>query len=138
MQTLVSKSTLFQETRTAEDSAPEPGQAPAVRGEVGCEPESLADDCAGSVSVEVALSIGVLVVFVSLLVGALAAVAAYISVIDTAGAAARAASLGLEYTPERGSVTTFEEGEFIRAVATINAGLMEVSYEAKFPREFVE
>lgn len=87
---------------------------------------------------EVALSIGALVVFVSLLVGALAAVAAYISVIDTAGAAARAASLGLEYTPERGSVTTFEEGEFIRAVATINAGLMEVSYEAKFPREFVE
>ena len=138
MQTLFSKSTTSQQTWTAEDSAPEPDPAPAARAEAGCGRESLADDCAGSVSVEVALSIGALVVFVSLLVGALAVVAAYISVIDTAGAAARAASLGLEYAPERGSVTTFEEGEFIRAVATINAGLMEVSYEAKFPREFVE
>src|SRR5699024_7922474 len=55
----------------------------------------------GSVTIEAALSLSVLVIVAAAIVGAIATMAAYISAVDIAGAAARAQAIGVEYWPPR-------------------------------------
>ncbi|WP_255456006.1 MULTISPECIES: hypothetical protein [unclassified Corynebacterium] len=89
----------------------------------------------GMVTLESALVMAVMMMFVSLLVGALFTIGAYISAVDIAGAAARAYSIGIEYTPSNGKVRVQEQGELISVTATVPAFFIDVQSSVVFPKE---
>lgn len=89
----------------------------------------------GSTTIETALGFSSLVLIFSLLLAGLMAVATYISAIDTAGAAARAAAIGEPYTPSRGEVIIEENGAKITATATIPSFFGAMSAHAVFVNE---
>ncbi|APT93583.1 hypothetical protein CPHO_01195 [Corynebacterium phocae] len=95
----------------------------------------LARDDSGSVSVEAALALSTLVLVLMAMVAALVTLGAYISAVDTAGAAARAAAIGLDYSPPRGRVSQTAAGGLVTVTAHIPAPLGEISAQAIFPEE---
>lgn len=89
----------------------------------------------GSVSVEAALGMSALVVVVVAMVGALATLGAYLSAVDTAGAAARSLAIGVDFEPPRGSISTTSADGLVTVTARVPAPLGEVSATAVFPEE---
>ena len=55
----------------------------------------------GSVTIEAALSLAVLVTVAAAIVAGISTMAAYVSAVDVAGAAARSHAIGVDYTPPR-------------------------------------
>lgn len=93
-------------------------------------------DNTGSVTVEAALSLAVLVTVAAAIVGGIATMAAYISAVDIAGAAARSHAIGVDYAPPRGSVSVAEGGGMVTVTAQVPAALFDVSATAVYPVEF--
>ncbi|MBC3186558.1 hypothetical protein H7347_08250 [Corynebacterium sp. zg-331] len=93
----------------------------------------------GSVTVEAAVAIGALIVVFAALVAGLITLAAQVSAIDTAGAAARQYAIsGERLSPERGSVDIAEQSGRITAVASVPAPLGTMRARAVFPAEAAE
>ncbi|WJZ01485.1 hypothetical protein [Corynebacterium freiburgense] len=90
----------------------------------------------GSTSIEAAIGLGALVIVCSLAVAALASLAAYISAVDIAGAAARSYAIGVEYQPPRGNVTYSNDGTFVTATARVDGPLKTFDAQAVFPMEY--
>ncbi|WKD56729.1 hypothetical protein CAPI_00750 [Corynebacterium capitovis DSM 44611] len=93
-------------------------------------------DDTGSVTVEAALSLAVLVTVAAAIVAGIATMAAYIAAVDVAGAAARAHAIGVDYTPPRGSVTVTEAAGMVTVSAEVPGPLMSMQASAVFPVEF--
>lgn len=90
----------------------------------------------GSVTVEAALSLSVLVTVAAAIIGGIATLAAYIGAVDVAGAAARAHAIGVDYEPPRGAVSVLEDAGVVSVTATVPAALFEVSATARYPVEY--
>lgn len=95
-------------------------------------------DDTGSVTVEAALSLSVLVTVAAAVVGGVATMAAYIAAVDTAGAAARSHAIGVDFAPPRdGVVVEVSEAEgMVTVTATVKAPLRSMSASAVYPVEF--
>lgn len=87
-------------------------------------------------TVETALSLSALVVVTAAIVGGIATVAAYITAVDVAGAAARAYALGVDYSAPRGAVEVTEHAGLATAEATVPAPIGTMRATAVFPVEF--
>lgn len=98
----------------------------------------LADDT-GSVTIEAALALSSLVIVAAAIVGAIATLASYISAVDTAGAAARAHAIGVEFRPPKDSmdVRVEESGDLVRATVSVPTVIGSLSSQAVFPAENV-
>lgn len=92
----------------------------------------------GYVTIEAALGLSAVVIVVTLVIAGIVTVATYIAAIDTAAAAARAASLGQSYTPARGSVEISHDGDTMTAIARLPSFYGTMSAEARFPVEYLE
>lgn len=93
-------------------------------------------DDRGSVTVEAALSLAVLVTLAAAIVAGIATLAAYISAVDIAGAAARSHAIGVDFTPGRGTVEVHESAGLVHVTAVVDAPLTPMSARATFPVEF--
>ncbi|MEY8577122.1 hypothetical protein AALI21_02270 [Corynebacteriaceae bacterium 6-324] len=91
----------------------------------------------GSVTIEAALSLSVLIIVAAAIVGAMATMAAYISAVDIAGAAARAHAIGVEYQPPRSdiSVSVGESAGLVTVTASVPGVIGTMRAEAAFPAE---
>ncbi|AHI18977.1 hypothetical protein ACTXN9_07655 [Corynebacterium casei] len=91
----------------------------------------------GSVTIEAALSLSVLIIVAAAIVGAMATMAAYISAVDIAGAAARAHAIGVEYQPPRSdiSVSVGESAGLVIVTASVPGVIGTMSADAAFPAE---
>ncbi|AKE38190.1 Hypothetical Protein NG00_00177 [Corynebacterium camporealensis] len=98
---------------------------------------NLIRDDSGSVTVEAALALSSLVILAAGIIGAIATLAAHLSAVDTAGAAARSHAIGIEYQPPREgtTVTVSDNGGLVTAEATVPAVFGEMSAHAVFPAE---
>ncbi|APT81691.1 hypothetical protein [Corynebacterium ammoniagenes] len=91
----------------------------------------------GSVTIEAALSLAVLMIVAAAIVGAIATMAAYISAVDIAGAAARAHAIGVEYQPPRSDIALniSESAGLITVTAKVPGVIGQMSADAVFPAE---
>ncbi len=89
----------------------------------------------GSVTVEAALALSALMVIFIAMIGGMTSLGAYLSAIDSAGAAARAHAIGVPYQPAKGEVNIVEHGGLATATATVPAVIGTVSATAIFPME---
>ena len=91
----------------------------------------------GSVTIEAALSLSVLIIVAAAIVGAMATMAAYISAVNIAGAAARAHAIGVEYQPPRSdiSVSVGESAGLVTVTASVPGVIGTMSADAAFPAE---
>lgn len=87
-------------------------------------------------TIETALSLTALVVVTAVIVGGIATVAAYITAVDIAGAAARAHALGVDYAAPRGEVAVTENAGLATAAASVPAPIGTMRATAVFPVEF--
>ncbi|OFT59019.1 hypothetical protein HMPREF3151_02865 [Corynebacterium sp. HMSC05H05] len=87
-------------------------------------------------TIETALSLSALVVVTAAIVGGIATVAAYITAVDIAGAAARAHALGVDYAAPRGEVFVTENAGLATAAASVPAPIGTMRATAVFPVEF--
>lgn len=94
-------------------------------------------DDSGSVSIEAALALSSLVIVAAAILGGIATLAAHLTAVDTAGAAARAHAIGVDYVPPRGDieVAVDESGGLVTAEARVPAVLGMMSHTAVFPAE---
>lgn len=99
--------------------------------------ERLRDD-RGSVTIEAALSLAVLVIVAAAIVAGIATMAAYVAAVDIAGAAARSHAIGVAFTPPRDdiTVTVAEDGDVVRVTARVPGAVMPMKATAAFPVEF--
>ncbi|AWB83231.1 hypothetical protein [Corynebacterium liangguodongii] len=95
----------------------------------------LGDDT-GSVTVEAAIALSVLVTVAAAIVAGIATMAAYIAAVDIAGAAARSHAIGVDYTAPRGVVTVAEDGGVVRVTAVVDAPVAAMTATASYPVEF--
>ncbi len=89
----------------------------------------------GSVSVEAALGLSSVVIVIMAAVAALATLGAYLAAVDIAGAAARAAAIGVDFVPPRGQVASSTGGGMVTVTARVPAPLGEMEATAVFPEE---
>lgn len=89
----------------------------------------------GSVTIEAAFGIATLVIFTGMIIGAVVTLAAYLAAVNTAGAAARAHAIGIDYAPSRGTVEVEQNHDLITITAHIPAVFGDVSAKAIFPNE---
>lgn len=94
----------------------------------------LGDD-RGSVTIEAALSLTTLVIVCSVMVGAIATLAAQVAAIDAAGAAARSHAIGVSYAPPRGQIQITTTAGLVTATATVPAVFGNREATAVFPVE---
>lgn len=92
-------------------------------------------DDRGSVTIEAALALASLIVVAAAIIGAMATMAAKLSAVDIAGAAARAHAVGLTYDPPHGTVAIQEQGGLITVTADVPAPLGTMSARAVRPVE---
>lgn len=92
-------------------------------------------DDRGSVTIEAALSLASLVIVAAAIVGGMATMAAKLSAVDIAGAAARAHAVGIDYQPPQGTVEVHESAGMVTVTARVPAALGTMSAEAIFPIE---
>ncbi|MCQ4621732.1 hypothetical protein KBX19_11005 [Corynebacterium sp. CCUG 71335] len=92
----------------------------------------------GSVTIEAALSLSVLVTVAAAIVAGISTMASYITAVDVAGAAARSHAIGITYTPPRDgiSVTVTEDAEVVRVTAEVPATIRPMRATAVYPVEF--
>ncbi|UDL73122.1 hypothetical protein [Corynebacterium uberis] len=90
----------------------------------------------GSVTIEAALSLAVLITVFAAIVAGMATVAAHIAAIAAAGAAARAAAIGVSAPPDgRATVSITQHDGWVRAQATVGSPLGARTATAVFPQE---
>lgn len=91
----------------------------------------------GSVTIEAALALAVLVTVAAAIVAGIATLGAYISAVDIAGAAARSHAIGVDYEPPRdgATVTVAESAGVVRVTATVPAPVRAMTATAAFPVE---
>lgn len=87
-------------------------------------------------TIETALSLSVLVTVAAAIVAGIATIAAYVSAVDIAGAAARSWAIGVEYHPPRGSVDVTEHAGLVTATASVPAAIGTMRASAIFPVEY--
>lgn len=94
----------------------------------------------GMVTVEAALGLAAILSVVVVLLGGMAALATQIAVTDTAGAAARAAAIGVAYQPPpRIQVRTTQEGGMLTVEAQSTVPLLgKVRHTARAPLEVLD
>lgn len=98
-----------------------------------CEARQCTRGDEGSVTVEAALAISVVVGLFALIIGGLGAFAAYLCAVDAAGAAARSHAIGIEVEdPPHGTVTIEENAGVVTATARVS-GLTATAY---YPAEY--
>ncbi|PAT10626.1 MULTISPECIES: hypothetical protein [Corynebacterium] len=88
-------------------------------------------------TIETALSLSALVTVAAAIVAGIATIAAYITAVDTAGAAARAHAIGVEFAPPRGSVDVAEAGGVVTVTARVPAAVGQMQATALFPVEHI-
>lgn len=95
-------------------------------------------DDEGSVTIEAALALSALVVVAAAIVAGISAMAAYVSAVDIAGAAARAHAIGVDYAPPRDgvNVTVSESGGMVNVSAQVPSAIRTMEAKAAFPVEF--
>ena len=86
-------------------------------------------------TIETALSLSALVTVAAAIVAGIATIAAYITAVDTAGAAARAHAIGVEFAPPRGSVDVTESGGVVTVTARVPAAVGQMQATELFPVE---
>lgn len=86
-------------------------------------------------TVETALSMATLLTVAAAIVAGIATMAAYVSAVDIAGAAARAHAIGVAYQPPRGSVEFAEASGLVTATASVPAAIGTMRAQAVFPVE---
>ena len=90
-------------------------------------------------TIETALSLSALVTVAAAIVAGIATIAAYITAVDTAGAAARAHAIGVEFAPPRGSVDVTESGGVVTVTARVPAAVGQMQacllYTSPSPRD---
>ena len=86
-------------------------------------------------TIETAVGLGSLVAVCGLIVGAIATMAAHLTAVDAAGAAARAHAIGLDYTSPNGEVSVTESAGLATATAKVPSPLGERTHRAVFPVE---
>lgn len=91
----------------------------------------------GSVTIEAALALSVLVTVAAAIVAGIATLGSYIAAVDIAGAAARSHAIGVPYEPPRDGVTVSvaEEAGVVRVTAKVPAPVRAMSVTAAFPVE---
>lgn len=91
----------------------------------------------GSVTIEAALALSVLVLVAGGIITAVATMAAHLSAVDIAGAAARSHAIGVEYVPDNPDVelSVREAGGLVTVTATVPATFGTRSAQAVFPQE---
>lgn len=87
-------------------------------------------------TIETALSLATLVTVAAAIVTGIATIAAYIAAVDIAGAAARAAAIGVAYDPPRGNVTVAENAGLVTVTASVPAAIGTMQASAIYPVEF--
>ena len=87
-------------------------------------------------TIETALSMTVLVTVTAAIVAGVATIAAYISAVDIAGAAARSAAIGIAYEPPRGEVVITESAGLVTATARVPAAIGTMDAQAIYPVEY--
>lgn len=87
-------------------------------------------------TVETALSMATLVVVAAAIVAGIATMAAYISAVDIAGAAARSHAIGVSYNPPRGSVSITEGAGLVTATAQVPGAIGTLRASAIYPVEY--
>lgn len=92
-------------------------------------------DDRGSVTIEAALALASLVIVAAAIVGGMATMAAKLSAVDIAGAAARAHAVGIDYHPPQGTVEVHETTDLVIVTARVPTALGTMSGEAIFPIE---
>ena len=94
-------------------------------------------DDRGSVTIEAALSLSVLVTVAAAIVAGIATLGSYIAAVDIAGAAARSHAIGVPYEPPRDgvTVTVTEQAGVVRVTAKVPAPVRSMSASAAFPVE---
>lgn len=98
---------------------------------------NLLTDEQGSVSIETAWGIGMLVVVAGIILSAMSAVGAQLTAIDQAGAAARAHAMGVDFVPSAGEVYFHESSGLTTAVARVPSMFGDRTAEVVFPTEDV-
>lgn len=93
----------------------------------------------GSVTVEAAVALTVLVIIASASIAGLATMAAYLAAIDSAGAAARSAAIGVPYQPPAAAhqIRQYSDGTLVTIEVSVPAPLGTMSAQAIFPLEGV-
>ena len=86
-------------------------------------------------TIESAVGLGSLVTVCGLIVAAVATMAAHLTAVDAAGAAARSYAVGVDYRPVRGEVSVTESGGLATATAKVPALFGERTHRAIFPVE---
>ena len=89
----------------------------------------------GSVTVEAALSLVTLVAVTAAVLGAVATMAAHLSAVQMAGAAARAEAVGVAFEPTRGSVQVESGAGVLTVTASVPSVLGSVRATAYAPVE---
>ncbi len=84
---------------------------------------------------EAALAISALVIVAAAIIAGVIAVAGYLQAVQSAGAAARAHALGVNYVPPRGTVSISEGEGVATATVRIPTPLGELAADAVFPIE---
>lgn len=91
----------------------------------------------GSVTIEAALSLAVLVTVAAAIVAGISTMAAYVSAVDVAGAAARSHAIGVDYTPPLPNieVTVSEQADMVTVTARVPAAVRTMHATAIYPVE---
>ena len=84
----------------------------------------------GAVTVEAALALTSIIVVTAGIVAGMASLVASLLAVDTAGAAARAYAVGVDYAPARGTVEVTESAGLVTATARIPSPLGEMTSTA--------
>lgn len=91
----------------------------------------------GSVSIEAALALSSLVIVAAAFIAGIATVGAQVAAVDAASAAARAAAIGVSYSPPRGHVEVSSDGHLVTAHVSVPGPLGRMTAQAIVPAELV-
>lgn len=89
----------------------------------------------GSVTVEAALALLSLMVVSAAIISACMTMAAHIAAVHTAGAAARAHAIGLDYSPTKGRVSISEDDTWVHVHVEIPSIWGQAQAQAHYPKE---
>ncbi|MDO4927984.1 MAG: hypothetical protein Q3976_02800 [Corynebacterium sp.] len=90
----------------------------------------------GVITIELAIGLAALILTLGMVVAGLATMAAYISAVDIAGAAARAYAVGESFEPPRGSIEIAERNGMVHIRATVPAPLGTMEAQAQYPVQY--
>lgn len=86
-------------------------------------------------TIETAISLGAVFLVAAGAILGLFTAGCYLSAVDLAGAAARAASVGSTLTPPRGTAIVVPQGEWVEVTATVGSPFGPMKAHVKYPRE---